>query len=183
MKLFKNKDEYKNFLLTIATPEVVSNLTVIHYGNFKYSTRKFRKIENKNWVKPKGGLWTSPINSEYGWKHFCDSEHFRECNEENSFKLKFKYGTKIVIIDSVGDLNNMPKQYCVEKNFFKDNIDFELLVKYGIDAIWLTTKGQWATRLSQPMNLYGWDCDTVFIMNKNCCYEPITRKVIIEKLK
>ncbi len=182
MKLFKKKDEYKNLLLTIATPEVVSNLTVIHYGNFKYITRKFKKIENKFWVKPDGGLWTSPINSEYGWKHFCDSEQFRECDEKNSFKLKFKSGTKIAVIDSGSDLNKMPIQDCLQINFFK-YIDFELLVKSGIDAIWLTAKGQWATRFSQPLNLYGWDCDTVFIMNKNCCYEPITRKVIIEKLK
>lgn len=182
------KDE--KFFLTIATPEVVSNLVVIHYGNFKYSPRKFKNIGNKNWNKPSGGLWTSPVDSTSSWKHFCDSEQFRECEEENSFKLKFKYGTKIAIINSVKDLDNMPLQKVEQETplnkfsrFLFKNIDFELLVKIGVDAIWLTNEGQWQTRFSQPINLYGWDCETVLIMNKKCVYEQISRKVIFEKSK
>jgi len=34
------------------------------------------------------------------------------------------------------------------------------------DAIHLTDRGQWATRMTHPKNLYGWDCESVLILNK-----------------
>jgi hypothetical protein len=47
-------------------------------------------------------------------------------------------------------------------------IDFEGMKGNGIDAIWLTEAGQWETRHTYPRNLYGWDCETIFIMNESC---------------
>ena len=43
--------------------------------------------------------------------------------------------------------------------------DFEGMVRAGIDAIWLTAHGESATRFSRPYSLYGWDCESVLIMN------------------
>ena len=75
----------------------------------------------------------------------------------------------------------------LEQTFDCTNIDHEIFVvndnsvdktpdlleqlskKY--DAIWLTLKGFNETHLSFPLNLYGWDCETVFIMNPNCVTE------------
>lgn len=169
--------------LSLATQDAVSNLVVIHYGNSEYNKRKVKKIKNQNWIKPQGGLWTSPVDSEFGWKDWCEAENFRDCEEGNSFKLKFKTGTKIAIIDSLPDLEGMPFQPNNAVFSITKFIDYEYLVKIGVDAIWLTANGQWKTRLSSSVNLYGWDCDTVFIMNKNCCYETTTRNIIIEKFK
>lgn len=45
--------------------------------------------------------------------------------------------------------------------------DFEAMIRSGIDAIWLTPKGERETRFSHPKNLYGWDCESVLIMNPN----------------
>ena len=77
-----------------------------------------------------------------------------------------------------------PKSIFPEKSFTYLNkyIDFEKLVKIGIDAIWLTEKGINQTHLSQPSNLYGWDVETVLVLNKKCCFEPHTRVVLSEKI-
>lgn len=154
-----------NYKPRFCKDDVVCSLTVIHYGEKQYQPSKIKPIENEGCVKPKGGLWTSPINSNWGWKDWCESENFRDCNEANSFKLKFKPDAKIIIIDSLKDLLGLPKYNYHEKQY----PDFELLATM-CDAIWLTEKGQNETHLSHP-SLYGWDCESVLIINGECCYE------------
>ena len=168
----KNINEYR---LNVCRKEILNDLTVIHYGHKKYDRKKFLPIRNDNWVKPKGGLWTSPVNSDLSWKSWCHSEEFRVCEESNSFKLKFLPEASVIIIDSYKDLEKLP---LYEPSWGSSRLgmkypDYEKLVEIGIDAIWLTSEGQWKTRLSHPLNLYGWDVETVLVMNKNCCYEHI----------
>ena len=43
-------------------------------------------------------------------------------------------------------------------------LDFENIARH-YDAIHLTPKGQEDTRWSTPHNLYGWDCETILILN------------------
>lgn len=38
----------------------------------------------------------------------------------------------------------------------------------GIECIHLTESGQWNTRLTRPLNLYGWDCESILILNESC---------------
>jgi len=48
------------------------------------------------------------------------------------------------------------------------SIDFESLANH-YDAMWLTETGEISTRLlCQDRNLYGWDCESVLIFNKEC---------------
>ena len=47
-------------------------------------------------------------------------------------------------------------------------IDFEAMVQRGIEGIYLTEKGQIDTRWTSPRSLYGWDCETILILNENC---------------
>ncbi len=141
-------------------------MDLIHYGSSKYDPNKIKPIKNYNWVKPRGGLWTSPINSEWCWKDWCDQSGFSDCIESNSFKLKLKPETKILKIDSLADLITLPKIKSDDGHY----LDFELLSS-KFDVIWLTEKGQGETHLSGKINLYGWDCESVLIMNSNCCIE------------
>lgn len=187
--ILKHKITTSDYNIRICKPDMVKNLVVVHYGKNRFLKSKFIKIKNSPyWVKPDGGLWTSPVDSKWSWKEWCDSEHFRVCDDKNSFKLKFHNDSKIAIIDSLNDLKNMPfqkpKSIFPEKSFTYLNkyIDFEKLVKIGIDAIWLTEKGINQTHLSQPVNLYGWDVETVLVLNKKCCFEPHTRVVLSEKI-
>jgi hypothetical protein len=137
---------------------------LIHYGSKKFNPELIQPIKNVNWVKPNGGLWTSPIDSKWGWKNWCECEKFRECDKENSFMLKLYEWTKICVIDSVSDLVCLPYY-----ESYKKCLDFEKIAeKY--DVIWLTVKGETETRWSDP-GLYGWDCESVLILNSKCCYE------------
>lgn len=136
-----------------------------HYGATAYLPEKVLPVKNDNWVKPKeGGLWTSPTDSKWGWREWNDMEQFRDCDERNSFIVRLKENAKLFIIDSFEDLKNAP----LLDSHYKRVLDFEYLAtKY--DAIWLTAKGQTATHLTGDVDLYGWDCETVLILNPDCC--------------
>lgn len=116
-----------------------------------------------DFVKPKGGLWASPIKTRYGWKEWCKQENFGKL----SSNFTFIFQGQILKIDSEKDLNDFLWKE-KDKNIpdlFNYIPDFETMNLNGIDAIWLTEEGQWKTHLSLPKNLYGWDCECVLIMN------------------
>lgn len=70
------------------------------------------------------------------------------------------------MIDNVSDLYNLNWYNTIDcKTTAYQGISFNSL-KERYDAIWLTETGQWKTRLSRPLNLYGWDCESLVILNK-----------------
>lgn len=145
----------------------IMNEVLIHYGAKDYIPELVEPIKNENWIKPKGGLWTSPINSVFGLKQWNDIENFMECDINNSFTLKLHDWTKIFIIDNKNDLINAP---LIDSYFGVKFINFEYLSnKY--DAIWLTVNGERQTRHLFPISLNGWDCESVLILNSKCCYQ------------
>jgi len=151
--------------------QLAVNEYLIHYGSNVFNPELILPIENNNWTKPCGGLWTSPINSNWGWKDWCERENFRECSKENSFTLKLYDWAKTCVINSVSDLKHLPYY---SKSYGKINmryLNFEKIAK-KYDTIWLTEKGLEKTMWSNP-NLYGWDCETVLILNPKCCYQVI----------
>jgi hypothetical protein len=107
--------------------------------------------------KPKGGLWTSPVDSSYGWSDWSKDNEYGDLSSH--FDLDFEGA--VFEIDSLEDMNNLP---WIENNsmYF---VSFEPLVFMGYDAIRLTDKGQTDTRFTHPKSLYGWDCETVLVMN------------------
>ena len=140
---------------------------LIHYGQTEYLIGKFSPVKNGEWVKPEmGGLWTSPVDSSWGWKDWNDSSEFMDCDKDNSITLQLKEGSKVLVIDSLEDLKNAPLRLT---NLLKKPVmDFEL-ISQDYDAIWLTSKGETKTRMGYPLSLYGWDCESVLILNPNCC--------------
>lgn len=140
---------------------------MIHYGARKYLPDMIKPVKNELWVKPKGGgLWTSPIDSIWGWKDWNKSEQYMECDEKISFKIQLKEDCKVFVIDCLDDLLSAPLIHdsCSQNKY----IDFEKVAQ-SYDCIWLTEQGQRKTRFSRPVNLYGWDCETVLILNNKCC--------------
>lgn len=138
---------------------------LIHYGAKKFVPKKFFPVKNSDWKKPKkGGLWTSPVDSKWGWKDWNDSEQYIKCDKYNSFTISLKSNAKIFVINSHEDFINAPLI-----NGYNDTmvLDFELISK-KYDAIWLTEEGEFKTRYNVKNNLYGWDCETVLVMNPNC---------------
>lgn len=139
---------------------------LIHYGSSLYDKELFQPISNEGyWCKPKffTGLWTSPVNSECCWKDWCISNDYTTKNVDSYFVLELNEDANILVINSLDDL----KKYATI-DFLDINklLDFEALSQV-YDCIWLTSNGLEETKYSNP-NMYGWDCESVLIMNPNC---------------
>ena len=120
------------------------------------------------WIKPSGALYTSPVNSKYGWRHWTKDENFGlgVFRVELSVDMTHPY----VKIDTLADMERLPwRKFSppgTELNLYY--VDYGKLVDQGIEFIWLTERGQSETRLTWPRNLYGWDCETVAILDTRC---------------
>ena len=134
----------------------------IHYGN-EFNRDKFHPIKNyRSWTKPSGGFWASNINSDFGWKDWVeDSEMDDTFSLEKSFIFSLKEGSKVLFIESKEDLKNIPQRKDNSGIMFLPDqfyIDFEKLYKDGWDAVEVKIKNLY-------WDLYGWDCDSIVIMN------------------
>ena len=133
----------------------------IHYGHKFFDEKLFVEIKNDNFVKPLGGLWASAINAKFGWKDWCKDENFRDCTEDNSFKFKLKSGTRVLKIDNAEMLKTLPV-IKLPYNFSWVNLDFKKLKEeYDVIEVLISEDNQlyW--------DLYGWDCDSLLVMNKD----------------
>jgi len=63
------KVDNENLWYNIINKEVMC-MKYIHYGSDKFDIRKFKEVENDMFLKPKGGLWASPVNSYIRWFEF-----------------------------------------------------------------------------------------------------------------
>lgn len=144
--------------------------TYIHYGHRVFAKCQFKPIKNRiRWSsKPSGGFWASAIDDAYGWKQWCMDNNFQECTKNDSFTFTIRKGAKIVEIQSKEDLYYLPILERTDGIFDEFiYLDFEKLVKMGIDAIHvLISKDH---RLYY--NLYGWNCDSILIMNPDIIEE------------
>lgn len=161
------------YKIRYAGEETIANMSLIHYGAREFKPGMVKPIVNEGWVKPKGGLWTSPVQSEWGWKDWCEAEEFRWTSLNVSFELKLSQDARLCVIDNAYDLRCLP----MVSVGYMDRCypDFEKIAKEA-DAIWLTEAGQRETRfcrfedgVSNGINtdLYGWDCESVLILNPN----------------
>ena len=140
--------------------QVVTRMELIVYGcGDRYNPRKFKSIKNNQFVKPNGGLWACPIGINWDWKEWCKSEDFRIESLEESFKIKFI--GNLFVIDQVEDLISLLREEARHRLGYPN---FETILSSGIDAIYLTERGQEETRFSDP-SLYGWDCECILILN------------------
>ena len=150
----------------------MKTMHLIHYGCPHWVPSHFVFPENlPTFVKPKGGLWASPVDSNYGWKEWCEAEDFH--TESLKHWFVFEYTGRIMTIDTRKDLEKMcfrqmrlyPNRRGIPQMIQDLRFpDFEKLSK-KIDAIYLTEAGQWKTRMMMGPNLYGWDCECVLILN------------------
>lgn len=146
-------------------------MIVVNYGKTSYQKKKVRRVKNYPLInKFKGGLWTSPIDSKYGWRDFIlQGNIHRPLNYPTVFRLKGN--SKIYIIDSIKDVEFLPTTSKVDNNEFRTlsvGIDFEKLIRLGYDGVYLTDNGQSKTRYTTSnsgIRMYGWDVETVAIFN------------------
>lgn len=147
----------------------------VHYGSTAFDSTKGFPIKNEpGWVKPKGGLWASRLNANFGWKEWCEVEHFSHSNFKESFQFVMRNGSNVVVIKTLDDLKKLPIQNGCD---FEERsmvshywIDFEKCLELGIDAIELCIYGdEYEDSEYFPLHftLYGWDCDSIVVLNPN----------------
>lgn len=140
-------------------------MKLIHWGAKKFDDELWQSIQNEQWVKPRGGLWSSPVDSTYGWKQWCKDEGFRKYRADNHFIFELMPASKILTINSLEDLQAALKKYRqTGSHHLHSYLDYaKIAINY--DAIHLTEEGQIKTRYTHP-NLYAWDCETVLILRR-----------------
>jgi hypothetical protein len=118
-------------------------------------------------VKPKGGMWTSSWDATErtsAWVEWCRMEGQEEWVKGKWWLLAPAPDARVAIIHSLPDLKRLLKHYPYHYPLMEHMpyligqcLDYEAMAQ-DYDAIHLTEKGQWRTRLTAP-NLYGWDCE------------------------
>jgi hypothetical protein len=147
-------------------------MKVVHYTKpfFKLHPITIKNGDGKTglFIKPHGGLWCSPLDSAYGWIDWCRGESYGDIDHEQRVILDVDM-SNFVVIDSIEDMET--KLIWRQVHGLFGAIDFEAMVQQGIDGIHLTEKGQIDTQWSHPRSLYGWDCETILILNERCIKE------------
>lgn len=133
----------------------------------------FRPVEmsenNYPSVKPaSGGLWTSTYLGPQGsdWIQWCMSESFyidqKDPRTENPWLLVPAVDARVYEIDSYSDLATLCKRH--GHRYDSKGLDYTKpnwsSISEEYDAVHLTARGETATRLSLPLDLYGWDCES-----------------------
>lgn len=140
----------------------------IHYGHKQFLKSRFEEIRNQKFTKPYGGLWGSDVYSEYGWKEWCEDNGFRECEEEKAFYFELAPEAYVLHIRKLEDLAHLPENRKADTGIsYAKSIDFEALKASGVDAIELHLSND--HRLYWGM--YGWDCDSIVILNPDIVEE------------
>lgn len=143
-------------------------MTFISYLKNDFDPKKFKEIEYGGMTevvnKCKNGLWACPINSKYGWKHWCQDEDFEI--GKIAFVFKLKPNAKIYAIDNYDDLEKIS----THRSAFGENIiNFKELIDNGYDGIYASENAVRELRYTHGKisGLYCWDVESLCIFNPN----------------
>lgn len=144
----------------------------------------------RGWMKPErgSGLWTSTYDPQCGsdWIQWARMERYMGEDDEGHWQVldedepgyipreqrKLYYNcyvlhptvARIYVVDGLEDLVVLMRDYHHPYRSPWDGgyryLDFERLAE-DFDALHLTERGQWKTRMSSP-DLYGWDVESTF---------------------
>lgn len=144
---------------------------------------KFRPVSNSKYMpKPEaGGLWTATITDvDYtgeiistSWLDWCRSEEFGRGRYTHHLEIRPTPRAQVLRIDSLADLRALHEEYgfLPDERFpaFAAVLDWERMASDGVDAVWLTDRGQYRTRFPDDggPSFYGWDTESVLWLNPN----------------
>jgi len=167
--------------------------THIIIGKKELSKEEFKPARNNSGSnKPRGGLWASPYypDKEYisGWHEWCSSE-MEHWLSNYSVVLEIKDDARVFVIDNQEDLINFINIVGIAEDELTSKLKFFAYpnfekVSQMFDAVYLTEEGQWKTRFSDNgcnYNLYGWDCESILILNYDCIENWEYKKLDIMK--
>ena len=94
----------------------------------------------------------------------CHAEKFWDTEKQLKVTLDIDI-VNFITINSEENLSQLPWHHFAG---LIEAINFEKLAADSVDGIYLTEQRRWATRLSFPRSLYGWDCESILILNERC---------------
>lgn len=133
----------------------------VFYGDDPLDKNKMQPITNRPLAsKPDGGLWASPVDTQYGWADWCWREDFRDTSAQHKTVFSIENATvlKWTCAEDVAcsPMQDVPPE--IINNFAGFTApDFEKISE-RYDAIEVKID-----RLHHT--LYGWDCDTLLVLN------------------
>ncbi len=136
----------------------MSDKIYIHYGSDTFKPELIHGPHNDTWNKPKHALWASDENAEYGWIDWCIHNDYGNIPEDPHFRFKLKSYAKIFYVDSLGKESELPKW---GSHFSMKFYDFDKLKSEGYDAVEVNI----SACDDLYMQMYGWDCDSIAILN------------------
>lgn len=146
------------------------DMIFIHLGHPKFNLNLFQNISNdRDWVKPRGGLWASPLTAKFGWKDWITTNNFElDKYNQDSFIFKLSDSAKILYIDTADKLDDLPKGTNIIGDMLHSWIvlDFEKLAE-EYDAMLVLISNDFKLY----WDLYGWDCDTLLVFNPDVIEE------------
>ena len=143
------------------------NTQYIHYGNDHIDTNyNYDKDMAKNILKckPPCGVWASRVDSNFGWKDWCEAEDFGDLS--TSCKFTLKPSANILEIHEEEDIlpyivnKTHYSSFCtIAKTHILDEIDWNTLMKkYDGLEVFMTHQ--------LHMGVFNtWDCDSIVIWN------------------
>ena len=148
---------------------MTDSLWTVHYTHEQPWSIRPIQIENL-WVKPKGGIYASPMNCKESWAAWCRTENFGLSPHKVYLLVDI---SKAITIDQVSDLGKLAWTKLPRSWGLQEIPDYETMRDSGVEVIYLTAAGQWATRFADidsgmvlGHNLYGWDCECLLIMSE-----------------
>lgn len=109
------------------------------------------------------GFWTSsPTDHISGFAEWCASEGFG-ARQRQLWHLTPEPDAVLAEVDSYEDLEALHAAYGLTQHlsgtYELHGLDW-FAISQDFAGVHLTEEGQWRTRLTQPLNLYGWDFES-----------------------
>lgn len=148
----------------------------VHYGSPAFYDEQWNEIENDGlWVKPRGGLWASPVGAYYSWYRWCVIEQFRLERLATNFQFELAPDARILELtpDNIWDLPTIPQYGQHLDEWYGANCaDNRMVARLGIDFERVAHEYDVLeyNHTKYPLlywNLYGWDCECILVLNKN----------------
>lgn len=145
----------------------------IHYGAEAFDLKQFQNVSNVTFFsKPRGGLWASAVDAKTGWKTWCEDTNYEPRRGfDKHFCFVLTENARVCHIRKADDIYKLPSARCLRAGSTV-YIDFEEASK-NWDAIEVHISEDPATDYTKALYwlLYGWDCDSILIMNPNVVRE------------
>ena len=149
----------------------------LHAGARDFSRDTFLPVVQtiREYNKPYGGLWGSPMSSRHSWLKYMatSSEMWHRRNMyDQSIGFKFRVTGNVLVIDSLEDSDRLARQYPEEgdevfaaRDIGIDWLRFATDAKH--DAVYLTARGYAAHRCATNGNglFTRWDCESIVVLN------------------